>query len=211
VFLNGSKKVKNILNGPKRLKISPFHHHLHMYFYFITIKYVIYYNISFKIFKRTPLCPYLLKQKDQVHYKLNHSFQRLNTSHMIYSNPPFKHLLNTTPFTPEYKALCYPNVFLQPNTIVIWYYKIRFRHILITPFGPYFPKWNGQPFMTSVGISWPRYNISGGSTLLGPWSLNCHGDSFITSNDRASSNRTKGHWCPCKDLEAQIARTGWWV
>ena len=32
----------------------------------------------------TPLCSYFLKQKYQAPYYLHHSFQRLNTSHVIY-------------------------------------------------------------------------------------------------------------------------------
>ena len=59
--------------------------------------YVVY--VNFKNIQEYPVCPYILKQKDQAPYYLHHSFQRLNTSHMLYNNLPFKQLLTLTPFT----------------------------------------------------------------------------------------------------------------
>ena len=107
---------------------------------------MLYYNISFKIFLRIPLCPYFLKQKDQAPYYLHHSFQRLNTSHMIYNNLPFKQLLKLTPFTlfsPKCKGLCYGNLFLQLSTSYMIYYKIPFKHFINNPSWPVFSEMKG--------------------------------------------------------------------
>ena len=120
---------------------------------------MIYYNISFKIFLRIPLCPYFLKQKDQAPYYLHHSFQRLNTSHMIYL--PFKELLKLTPFTlfsPKCKGLCYGNLFLQLSTSYMIYYKIPFKYFFISPFSSVFSEIKGSaPYYSSSFISMTEY------------------------------------------------------
>ena len=73
--------------------------------------------------------PLFSERKRSSHYYLHYFFQGLNTSHMIYNNPPFKQLLKLTTFTlfsPKCNCLCYRNLFVQQSTRYMIYYKIPF-------------------------------------------------------------------------------------
>ena len=56
-------------------------------------------------------------------------------------------------------------------------------------------------WMTAQAVQhkWVMLTVSSGPTFLGPWSLNCYGDPFTTSNNRATSNKVQRALLPLQE------------